>query len=227
MHLYAIGDLHLSFSADKPMDIFGPQWADHAAHIERAWRSRISEDDLILIPGDISWAMQLSSALPDLAFIGALPGKKLLLRGNHDYWWSSLTRVRAALPLNTFALQNDAFACGPFAVAGTRGWACPGSSGFTAADGKIYEREVQRLELSLRALPDAGLRVVMTHFPPFCEPAFDTAFTALFERYDVKHVIYAHLHGAAHRLAFEGERNGVRYTLAAADYLKFVPKRIV
>ena len=227
MHIYAIGDLHLSFAAEKPMDVFGRRWADHAARLLAAWNETVAEDDLVLIPGDISWAMQLSQASPDLAFIGALPGKKLLLRGNHDYWWSSLNRVRAALPDGVNALQNDAFDFGEYTIGGTRGWTCPGANGFTAADEKIYRREAQRLELSLMRMAEGKTRIVMTHFPPFCEPGFDTAFTALFSKYGVQYAVYAHLHGAAHKLAFEGEHNGVQYLFAAADYLQFMPRRIV
>ena len=226
MHIYAIGDLHLSFSCEKPMDVFGPQWKDHAKRLDEAWRAVVGPEDLVLIPGDISWAMQLSAAQPDLDFIGALPGKKLLLRGNHDYWWSSLTRVRAALDPSVFALQNDAFVYGAYAIGGTRGWNCPGSAGFTAADEKIHAREAQRLALSLAQLPEHKIRIVMMHFPPFTERGFDPTFTKLFAQYGVSRVVYAHLHGAAHKHAFEGVHENVRYFFAAGDYLQFVPTRI-
>lgn len=227
MHIYAIGDLHLSFSSGKPMDVFGPAWENHAHRLLQAWEAAITEDDLVLIPGDISWAMQLKEALPDLAFLGALPGKKLLLKGNHDYWWSSLTQVRAVLPQKVYALQNDAFAFGAYAICGARGWLCPGASGFAAHDEKIYAREVQRLELSLGALPPGKIPIAMTHFPPYCEPGFDTAFTERFSRYGVKKVVYGHLHGSAHKQAFTGVRKGVEYIFAAADYLKFQPIKIL
>lgn len=227
MHIYAIGDLHLSFSSDKPMDIFGPQWADHAERLKRAWSETVTADDLVLIPGDISWAMQLSAALPDLSFIGALPGQKLLLRGNHDYWWSSVSQVRAALPDGMHALQNDAFIFSDYAIGGTRGWICPGANGFTAADEKVFSRELQRLTLSLAAMPVGKTRIVMLHFPPFLERGLDTPFTELLARSGVSHVVYAHLHGAAHRLAFEGCRDGVTYSFVAGDALKFIPKQIV
>ncbi len=227
MHIYAIGDLHLSFSSDKPMDMFGPAWENHADRLLAAWEATITQDDLVLIPGDISWAMQLKDALPDLAFIGKLPGKKLLLRGNHDYWWSSLTQVRTALPEGMYALQNDAFPFGQYAICGTRGWTCPNAGNFTAQDQKIFDREVQRLALSLGSLPDGKIPIVMTHFPPYCEPEFDTAFTQLFVRYGVQKAVYAHLHGYAHKLAFIGVRDGVEYVFAAGDYLGFQPIKIV
>ena len=227
MHVYAIGDLHLSFSSDKPMDVFGPAWRNHAARLEDAWRARVSEEDLVLIPGDISWAMQLKGASPDLAFIGRLPGKKLLLRGNHDYWWSSLTQVRAALPEGTYALQNDAFCCGGLCVAGSRGWSCPGGSGFTLTDEKIYQRELQRLELSLARVPPGRRTVVMLHFPPFNERRQASGFTRLIEDSGAELAVYAHLHGAAQKNAFEGTLNGVRYLLVAADHLDFTPRLLL
>ena len=130
MRVFAIGDLHLSFGSgvDKPMDVFGEAWRDHPAHLARAWRAAVGEEDLVLIPGDISWALHLADAKPDLAFIGGLPGGKLLLRGNHDYWWTSLAQVRAALPPSAAALQNEAAAIGGFAIGGTRGWTLPGAA---------------------------------------------------------------------------------------------------
>ncbi|MEG1524743.1 MAG: metallophosphoesterase [Clostridia bacterium] len=227
MQVYAIGDLHLSFSAEKPMDVFGESWRDHTARLYAAWQATVGAEDLVMIPGDISWAMQLAGALPDLAFIDELPGNKLLLRGNHDYWWSSLTRVRGVLPKGMYALQNDVFCRADICVCGTRGWTCPGSAAFTAEDEKIYLRELQRLELSLKAAPDDKMRIVMLHFPPFNEKRQASGFTELIEHYGADQVVYAHLHGAAHKHAFSGERGGVQYTFVAADYLQFVPKRII
>ncbi len=227
MRIYAIADLHLSLSTEKPMDVFGEAWRDHAAKLEQNWRSLVGEDDLVLIPGDISWAMQLSAALPDLAFIGRLPGRKILLKGNHDYWWSAIGRVRAALPENMRALQNDAFVEDGVGICGTRGWLCPGGSAFTPADEKIYLREQDRLRLSLAALPETERTIAMMHFPPFCERDRGSGFTELLEARGVQTVLYGHLHGEANRSAFEGERNGVRYLCVAADKLNFTPRRIL
>ena len=226
MRVFAIGDVHLSFGAEKPMDIFGAAWSDHAARLEAAWRSTVSPGDLVLIPGDISWAMRLADALPDFAFLDALPGKKLLLRGNHDYWWSSLAKVRAALPPSIRAIQNDS-ACYPgLSVAGTRGWISPGAQAFSADDEKIYARELLRLELSLKTLPKAGRRIAMLHFPPFADGK-PTAFCTLLSRYGVEKVVYGHLHGHAHASAFEGTADGVEYIFVAGDRLGFCPKRIL
>lgn len=225
MRVFAIGDLHLSFGSgvDKPMDVFGEAWRDHPAHLARAWRAAVGEEDLVLIPGDISWALHLADAKPDLAFIGGLPGRKLLLRGNHDYWWTSLAQVRAALPPSAAALQNEAAAIGGFAIGGTRGWTLPGADGAQAeADARIYRRELLRLDLSLSRM-GPGRRIAMLHYPPLDRQCRDTEVTALLERYGVEIAVYAHLHGPAHRSAFNGVHNGVRYALVSSDYLGFSP----
>ncbi len=140
MKVFAIGDLHLSGAVDKPMDVFGVAWDKHFLRIQTYWRERVATEDVVLIPGDISWAMHLDEAKPDLEFIANLPGEKILVRGNHDYWWNSLSKVRAALPPTIRALQNDSIRFDGVSIAGSRGWSCPGTSGFTASDEKIYER---------------------------------------------------------------------------------------
>lgn len=227
MRIFAIADVHLSFSSEKPMDVFGPAWDRHTDRLKAAWEASVGEDDLVLIPGDISWAMTLKGAEPDFAFLGALPGKKLLLRGNHDYWWSSVTKVRSALPEGMRAIQNDTVIYGDYAIGGSRGWTFPGGETVPGAeeskDRHIYERELMRMELSLRMMPEGKRRVFMTHFPPCDVMHPDTAVTALMERYGVETVVYGHLHGPSHRLAFSGEHNGVRYLFAAADKLGFSP----
>lgn len=225
MRIFAIGDLHLSFSCDKPMHVFGSAWENHVERLEEAWQRTVLPEDTVLIPGDISWAMHLPDAAADLAFIGRLNGTKLLLRGNHDYWWSSLTQVRRALPPSVYAIQNDAMRIGGYAIGGTRLWNPPAPQS-APEDQKIYARELARLELSLRSMPEDCERLVMLHFPPFDEKHGDTPATELLERYGVRHAVYAHLHGRAHRAAYTGEKNGVQYTFAAADYLEFVPKQI-
>jgi predicted phosphohydrolase len=228
-HVYAIGDLHLSLSVpNKAMDVFGERWRDHTDRIREAWQDTVSENDLVLIPGDISWAMYLSDALADLGFIGALKGKKLLLRGNHDYWWQSVTQVRNALPEGMYALQNDVFRFGDLFVCGTRGWTVPQSSRFKeSADRKLYERELIRLDLSLKGLPQNAPAIGMLHYPPFSENGEKSAFAERFEAAGVKSVVYGHLHGASHRYAFNGERDGVVYRCVSADFLNFVPKQIL
>lgn len=227
MKLFAIGDLHLSHASDKPMDVFGPAWDDHAARIGESWRNTVAEDDVVLIPGDISWAMQLDEARADIDFIAALPGKKILMRGNHDYWWASLAKVRAVLPRGIYALQNDAIDLGGAVIAGSRGWMCPGSSGFEPeTDKKIYDREAIRLGMSLERAGEGRRIIAMLHYPPFNEKRNSSAFTDLFEKHGVEHVVYGHLHGKSCRNAFEGVREGITYTLCSADHLGFAPKFI-
>ena len=228
-HIYAIGDLHLSLSVpNKAMDVFGAQWRDHADRLREAWQDTVGPDDLVLIPGDVSWAMYLDDARADLAFLGELKGHKLLLRGNHDYWWQSVTKVRSVLPSGMYALQNDVFRFGDVFVAGTRGWTIPASSHFKeSADRKLYERELIRLDLSLRRLPAGAPCIGMLHYPPFSESGEASAFAQRFEAANVSDVVYGHLHGVSHRFAFTGDHAGVRYHLVSADYLNFVPTKIL
>ena len=226
MQIYAIADLHLSLTSEKPMDVFGEAWRGHAEKLERNWRERVQADDLVLIPGDISWAMQLSAALPDLSFIGDLPGKKILLKGNHDYWWSAIGRVRSNLPEGMRALQNDSIVEDGIGICGSRGWLCPGSNNFNAEDQKIYLRELDRLSLSLASLPAVETKIAMLHFPPFLDKEKGSGFTERLEDAGVQIVVYGHLHGEANRYAFEGERTGITYHCVAADKLDFAPKRI-
>lgn len=225
MGLYAIGDLHLPGGDEKPMDVFGAQWAGYFARITASWLACVKPEDTVLIPGDISWAMQLDQAVPDLRAIGALPGRKLILRGNHDYWWSSVTQVRAALPSGMGAIQNDACDVGEAVVCGTRGWLFPtGETPLAPADAKICAREVMRLRMSLdAALKLRGDRplVVMMHYPPLYDMERDTPFTRTLEEYPVETVVYGHLHGAGIRIGFSGDHHGIRYRLVSCDSLDF------
>ncbi|MEG1547560.1 MAG: metallophosphoesterase [Clostridia bacterium] len=226
MKVFAIGDLHLSLNADKPMDVFGEKWDNHFERIADAWQDRISSADIVLIPGDISWAMRMEDAIADLDAISALNGQKLIMKGNHDYWWNSLTRVRGALKPGMAALQNDAFFYGNMAVAGSRGWITPENNGFDPSNTKIYERELARLTMSLKAAGNGAYLIGMIHYPPLSEKHGPTGFTELFEGFGAKHVVYGHLHGKACKNAFEGERNGTEYTLCSADHIEFCPKLI-
>ena len=204
------------------MDIFGPHWERHFERVSEDWRARVRPEDIVLLPGDLSWAMYLEDAMDDLNAIAALPGRKILLRGNHDYWWSAIGRVRRALPEGMYALQNDALALDGLLFAGSRGWTLPGSTGATADDERLYERERMRLEMSLRAAraldPDAPI-IAMMHYPPLT--AEQTGFSDLLERYGVSDCVYGHLHGAGLGGAFRGERNGVVYHQVSCDGLGF------
>ncbi|MDO5299207.1 MAG: metallophosphoesterase [Clostridia bacterium] len=230
MSIFAIGDLHLPGGDKKPMDIFGPHWENHFARISEDWRARVDDGDIVLIPGDISWAMQLDAALDDLREIARLPGTILILRGNHDYWWSSLTQLRTNLPAGMHAVQNDAFDGGAAVFCGTRGWSIP-QTGTSAQDEKLYKREALRLEMSLRAAQQmAGGRpiIAMMHYPPLLPETLraGTEFTRLLTAYGVQRCVYGHLHGQSVQRGFCGVYNGVQYDLVSCDALGFRLKEI-
>ena len=234
MKVFALGDLHLSGKQNKPMDVFGERWANHRERIFGAWQQTVGDGDCVLLPGDFCWAMQLNDALDDLFAVSELPGTKILLRGNHDYWWASPTKMRDLLPPSMKIIQNDAADMGEFVVCGSRGWLLPGSADFRAEDEKIHKRELMRLEMSLNAAvrlarPEDGPEkpiIVMMHYPPLTENGESTGFSELIERFPVFSVVYGHLHAQSCRLAFEGEHGGVNYSLCSADHLGFCPKLI-
>jgi predicted phosphohydrolase len=226
--IFAIGDLHLPAGTNKTMDQFGPGWVDHWSIIKKIWQQVVSKEDLVLIPGDISWAMTLIQAQQDLIDIGILPGIKLLLRGNHDFWWCSIKKIKDLLPESLNILQNDAFIYGNYVICGSRGWISPDTAEFKHGDDKIYRRELTRMELSLKAGYNTGKTIiVMMHYPPFGDKLQDTPWTALFNQYKVNTVIYAHLHGASEKKILEGIHDQVRYHLVSCDYLNFEPKQII
>ena len=230
MRVFAIGDLHLPGGDMKPMDVFGSHWENHFERISESWRDRVGEDDVVLIPGDISWAMQLADALHDLERIAQLPGRILILRGNHDYWWSSLTQLRCSLPQGMHAVQNDAYDAGDMVFCGTRGWTIPGQ-GAAAQDEKIFRREVLRLEMSLksaRQAADGRPIVAMMHYPPLLpeHKASGTAFTKLLSAYGVSRCVYGHLHGQSIQRGINGVYDGVRYDLVSCDALGFAVKEV-
>lgn len=225
MRVFAIGDLHLPGGDEKPMEVFGDHWEGHFARIAQDWQSRVGEDDVVLIPGDISWAMQLSAAVPDLKAIGGLTGRKILIKGNHDYWWNGIGQVRRTLPGGMQAIQHDAVDIGAAVVCGTRGWTYPTAEApLSPEDERIFNREMIRLELALEAavkLARGRPVVVMLHYPPLYSMDRDTPFTRLLEKYGVHTVVYGHLHGAGIRAGFNGVHHGVRYLLASCDSLGF------
>ncbi|MFP4457321.1 MAG: metallophosphoesterase [Clostridia bacterium] len=224
--IYAIGDLHFSGGQDKPMDIFGDHWDDHKNKILKNWEELIKEDDLVLIPGDISWAMYLDDAIKDLELIHRLPGEKILLRGNHDYWWEKITYLNS-LYNNMKFLQNNSFCYKDFCVCGSRGWLVPGNVNFCESDEKIYKRESVRLNLSLQSAQKDKPIIVMMHYPPFNEAYEDNAFTTIINSYNVKTVVYGHLHDDySFSRYFKGVAKGVEYKLVSSDYLKFRPEEV-
>ena len=219
MRVYAISDLHLLGGSDKSMSVFGSHWDGHFTRIGEDWRARVAPEDLVLLPGDLSWAMKLEDALEDIAQVAALPGRKVISRGNHDYWWNSISRVRDALPGGMYALQNDALNIENVTLCGTRGWTLPGDD-WSRDDERIYRRELKRLELTLdaakRIAQDRTL-VCMLHYPPLTEQQQDTEVTGMLEQAGVKHAVYGHLHGPSLKGAFRGEHNGVTYHQVSCD----------
>lgn len=230
MNIYAISDLHLSLARPKPMEVFGPLWKHHHLKINENWEREVSKEDFVLVCGDISWAITLEEVLPDLNFIDRLPGKKVLVRGNHDYWWKSISKVRRLLPASIQVLQNDAIILSEgIAICGSRGWVCPGKENFNARDLKIYQRELQRMEMSLQTAQKFGARkiIVMIHYPPFNNFTGEYSdFEKLFCRFGVIKCVYGHLHAGDQRYAFNGVRKNIEYQLVACDYLNFKPLKV-
>ncbi len=221
MKIFAISDLHLSINNPKPMDIFGPAWEGYLDKIIDDWNSKVGDDDIVLISGDISWAMKFENAKPDLDLICNLKGTKIILKGNHDYWWSSISELREYLHNNTYAIQNDAYKFGDFVICGSRGW-IPFDNGFKSElDEKIYKREIIRMELSLKSAKTLQTNnekiVVMTHFPPYNYRMENNEMIELFKKYDVDVVVYGHLHNEDKSQKLEFERDGIKYFLTSCD----------
>lgn len=224
MALYAIGDTHLSFSNDKPMDIFGDKWVNHSEKLLRGF-SKINNDDLCVICGDISWAMGLDDTLEDFRFINSLPGKKIILKGNHDYWWSTATKAKNFFALNGIdsidILHNNFFEYGEYAICGTRGWFYEEEKG-GEHDKKIMRRELMRLEASLNA---AGTRkkLVFLHYPPIFQKYECAEILDLLREHEVRMCCYGHIHGKGCKQAFNAWRGCTEFKLVSADFLEFEP----
>lgn len=232
MSIYAISDLHLSFGANKPMDIFGVNWGEHTEKIKQDWNKNIKEEDTVLLPGDFSWAMYLKDTLEDFEYLSRLPGKKLLLKGNHDYWWTTLKSMREYLRENGFSnidfLYNNSYLCEDYIIAGTRGW----QSSDTSDDCKLLKRENLRLGISLndgvnKYGKDKKI-IVCTHYPPFNDlEKKETSLIDTMKQYNVETCIYGHLHGEAHKDALQGKIDGIDFKLVSCDYTDFKLVKIV
>lgn len=235
MNIYAISDLHLSFDSKpdpplwtareyKPMSEIDRNWDGHARRIYENWLEIVRPDDLVLLPGDISWAMRLEEALTDIYYLGLLPGNIVAVQGNHDYWWQSISRVREKMPPNVRLIQNDCVFFDRLAVCGSRGWLSPGGAFFEEKDRKIYQRELIRLENSLKCASGKADRIiVIMHFMPANEKNEHSGFIDLFEKYGVDTVVYGHLHARACRYRLPEYAWGIRFYLTSADYLNFTP----
>ncbi len=227
MRIFAIADLHLSFSSNKPMEIFGENWKNHYEKIKKSWLDRVSKDDLVLVPGDISWAMNLDEAYLDLKWISDLPGKKVLLRGNHDYWWKSKKRLDDKFSDINF-LQNNSYVFNNVAIFGTKG--CAISDNLSEHDEVLINREIIRLELSLNSLKDKKIdrKICIMHYPPILKGIKEYRFVEIFNKYGVDCVVYGHLHNKNNfEQAIVGRHNGIDYYLVSSDYLDFKVEEII
>lgn len=227
MALYTIADLHLPLGIDKPMDVFGGAWTGYVERLEYNWQRKIKEGDTVVLPGDFSWATYLEQSERDFEFLNRLNGRKILLKGNHDYWWTTMNKLVSFAAGRGFCgiefLQNNSFIYGNTAICGTRGWVNPSSDGFGVDDKKIYDREVMRLELSLKTAKNCGEIYVFTHYPPLSVQRTENDFTRMMRSYGVTKCFYGHLHSASHKNAVNDVVNGIEYKLVSADYLQFDP----
>lgn len=229
MALYAIGDFHLALGKDKPMDVFGEKWKNHAEKIKEGFAERkVTEDDICVLCGDLSWGMGLEDTKEDFLFIDALPGKKIILKGNHDYWWSTASKARRFFAENGIdtidILNNNSFAYGEYAICGTRGWFYEEEKGGDH-DKKIMRREIMRLETSLASAGERK-KLVFLHYPPVYMNYTCPEILVLFKRYEVRLCCYGHIHGKACNYAFNGWRDGTEYKLVSADFVNFAPIRL-
>ena len=226
MALYAIGDLHFSPQNSKPMDIFG--WGDHREKILQDWTEKVASEDVVILAGDISWALKFEEAKENLDEINSLQGKKIILKGNHDYWWQSVSKMKKAYP-EIFFLHNNSYLDEKYLIVGTRGWVVPQSADFTQEDRRIFEREMGRLDNSLASAGDATgrIRIVAMHYPPVNEKNQESEITRWIGEHRFDHMLYGHLHGPeSFRNVYQGEKNGTLYHLVSADYLEFRLKKI-
>ena len=248
MAVWALADLHLSFGVpNKEMSVFGPQWKDHPEKIRHHWVETVGKDDLILLPGDISWAMKIEEVKSDLDWIHELPGTKVMIRGNHDYWWQSLKKIGEILPSSIHVVQNNVFVWEGIAIGGARMWDTPEYSFgeyihyidnpranvLTKVDDpveaeKIFERELLRLEASLKLMPkDAKARLAMTHYPPIGPALAPSRTSEILEKYKIDACAFGHLHNVRGGELPFGNSRGVNYVFCAADYVDFKPVRIL
>jgi len=228
MALYTIGDLHLSLGADKPMDVFGSNWENHTEKLREGF-SGLTDEDLCVICGDLSWGIDLEGSKEDFRFISSLPGKKIILKGNHDYWWSTAAKAYRFFAENGMegisVLNNNCYFYEDIAICGTRGWFYEEESGGDH-DKKIMLRELGRLETSLKAAGDKE-KYVFLHYPPIFAAYRCEGILELFETYGVKKCFYGHIHGKGRGAAFEREHHGTSYRLISADHLNFAPYRVL
>lgn len=227
MSIYAISDLHLSLSGEKPMDIFGEAWRDHAERIAANWDALVSPEDTVLLPGDHSWALKFEDAQQDIDFIAARPGKKILARGNHDYWWrrEATTRIQKQLPEDMILMHGHAIVIDNIGITGTRGWRVELEEDPDAGDSKVMLRELGYLERGLKEMPaTVDKKIVMLHYPPFNADLEPNEFADILQAYGVSILVYGHIHTGFY---LQGDINGIEYRLVSADHVNMTPVRIV
>lgn len=231
--IYAISDLHLSTNTDKSMEVFGERWAGYMDKIRSNWLSQVSESDTVIIGGDVSWEMRLADCKGDFGYINSLPGRKIILKGNHDYWWETAAKMNSFVRENEFEniefINNNAFEAEGVAICGTRWWLDPTSDEFSGDDRKIYDHELIRLEASLKEAAKLNCDNILAalHFPPFDEKGnVNGDIAEIFAGHSVTKCIYGHLHGVGHSKGVEGVFGGVKYHLTSSDFLQFTPKKI-
>ena len=231
LRLFAISDLHLSLGVDKPMDIFGDQWINHAQRMREAWDAMVGPDDWVLVGGDTSWGLSLKEAQPDLDWLGERPGQKVLIKGNHCTWWQSRAKVERVLDPSVRLLQNNAIQLSDgTVVVGTRLWDPPDAPWADEAAGKVFARELERFKLSIEAgkklggcTPGGQRTIALVHYPPRYSDGRETAAVALLHEAHAKVCVYGHLHGKDHKYGFQGVADGIRYYLASVDAIDFRP----
>lgn len=224
MSLFVIGDLHLSLSTNKSMDIFGG-WDDYVNRLSNNWKEKVKDGDTVVIPGDISWAMSIEEAYDDFKFINDLPGNKIILKGNHDYWWTTKSKADKFFNVNNFntlnVLHNNHYEYDGIGICGTRGWINDGSE---PADAKVIAREAMRLDRSIQSAVDKGLKpIVFLHYPPIYGPDTNYDILDVLLKYNIKNVYYGHLHSYATKNALNGRCYGIDFRLISSDYLQFSP----
>ncbi len=231
MNVFSISDLHLSKDNLKPMNVFGAGWENHLEKIKSDWLKKVSGDDIVLVCGDISWGLSLSEGLEDLQSLAGLPGKKIFIRGNHDYWWNGITKLRRAAPDDSFIfLQNDCIKIENLIICGSRGWTCPGCADYTADDEKLYLREAERFKLCFKEVEkvrrEGDRLIVMIHYPPFSPKFPDTLFTDLFKEQGAEKVVFGHIHGEAY-FPYRTVKDGIEYILTSCDKVDFTLQKII
>ena len=232
MSIFAVGDLHLAFDSriEKPMDIFGDRWKDHPQRLKEFWHENVKNDDIVIIAGDVSWGLRVDEAMADFEWLHTLAGTKIITKGNHDLWWTSVNKMNGLFDDIIF-LQNHCYVVEDMdiAIAGSRGWICPGSDGFDSHDEKIFKRELIRLKFSLEEAKSSGAKeiIAVLHYPPTNDKHQVSEFTKMLTGYGVKTCVYGHLHGKdSFSRGFQGFLDGVEYRLISLDYLECKLKRL-